>query len=87
MNALVTCRAGRVRGAVMVVLFGFQRVDKRCRKAEGPRDSAWHACGPVTCLLLPAGWRSWFEGMLLEGFLDAPGAGGSDALVNRQCLL
>jgi hypothetical protein len=41
----------------------------------------------VTWLLLVAGLGCWFERMLPEGFLNAPGAGGSDALVDRQCLL
>ena len=37
----------------------------------------------VTCLLLLAGWRSWFERVLPEGFLDVPRRGvGSDAVID-----
>jgi hypothetical protein len=88
MNALVVCRVSRLRSAGMVVLFECQQVDEHCRwEAEDLRDSVWQARGPVTYLLLLAGWRCWFERMLPEGFLNAPGAGGSDALVDRQRLL
>jgi hypothetical protein len=59
-----------------------------CRwEAEGLRGSAWQARGLGTDLLLVAGWRCRFERMLPEGFLNAPGAWGSDALVDRQRLL
>src|SRR5215475_14483128 len=48
------------------------------------RRRAW----PIACT---AGSR-WFRGggcepVLVEGFLDAPRGGGSDALVDRECLL
>jgi hypothetical protein len=86
MDALVVCRAGRLRSAGMVVLFGCQRVGVPW-EAEGLRGSAWQARGLGTDLLLVAGWRCRFERMLPEGFLNAPGAWGSDALVDRQRLL
>jgi hypothetical protein len=88
MNALVVCRASRLRSAGMVVLFGCQRVGECCRwEADGLRGSARQVRGLVTCLLVHAGWRSWLERMLPEGFLNALGAGGSDALIDRQRLL
>jgi len=31
--------------------------------------------------------RAGCEPVLLEGFLDPPGGGGADALVDRECLL
>ncbi len=42
--------------------------------------------GMATDFLLVAGWRCWFELILPQGFLDALGAGASDALVTTERL-
>ena len=59
MNALVVRRANRLHSAVMVVLFGRQRIDEDCRwKAQSVRNSARQEArspGDVTCYCLVGG--------------------------------
>ena len=83
MDALVICRGTGRRSAAMVVLFGCYGVGEPCQWEQRARDSHWQARAPMRYLLLLAG-RCWFEHMLPEGFLNAPGAGGTDALIDRQ---
>jgi hypothetical protein len=60
MNALVVCRAGGLRSAEMVVLFGCKQVCECCWwEAEGLPGSAW-----------PARWRS--EVFVISCWVEMP---------------